>query len=109
MKVTRERERVVHCLLVQSISQAICNDNECRGIGPKIIGQIGQSNTILLDAASLCPSSVKDCLLCSRSPIKAQQVKLQLECARVQFCRWSGLAVPTDEVSTIMTGESERN
>lgn len=69
----RERERVVHCLLVQSISQAICNDNECRGIGPKIIGQIGQSNTILLDAASLCPSSVKDCLLCSRSPIKAQQ------------------------------------
>lgn len=58
-----QRERVVHCPLVQSISQAICNDNGCRGIGPKIIGQIGQSNTILLDAASLCPSSVKDCLL----------------------------------------------
>lgn len=68
-----QRERVGHCLLVQSVSQAICNANECRGIGPKMIGQIGQSNTILLDAASLCPSSVKDCLLCCRSPIKAQQ------------------------------------
>lgn len=55
------------------ISQTICNEKECRGTSPKWVGQIGTSNTILLDATSLCPSSVKDCLLCCFSPTKAQQ------------------------------------
>jgi len=36
----------------ESISQTICSEKECRGISPKWIGQIGLSNTILLDAAS---------------------------------------------------------